>query len=323
MQRLFFLLFFCISAAKADVVLLRDSTSAINCDVISWSKEGLRISRSEQAAQEVISWHSIRDVEGESVGVGLIAHLQRGEMLWRAKTRLLRGDIALAAPLFREMYLQLKNADGEDAYLASEGLLRCNLAIGNLEDSVGPWLSVVDHLQANQKSQLQELSPIVDTTTFLCPHLPPVWNGFVVHKKLKSLTVKSEVARAYYEVLTSPIKKTAQPLSGPAFLQDVLFIMDSGDYTSTLEIEKLQEWQQVWFLYAQAIQLLTLDKQDEALLKFAEIAALHGKTQPWLAGASMFALSNTFTKAGKDKISKNIMNEFSRVLQNHPLRKEQ
>jgi len=59
------------------------------------------------------------------------------------------------------------------------------------------------------------------------------------------------------------------------------------------------------------------------LLKFAEVAAMHATTQPWLAGASMLALSHSFSKDGNDKVSKNIMNEFSRVLPNHPLRKEQ
>jgi len=323
LKRVFFLsLFLLVSGTTADVVLFRDSSS-LNCEIVSWSKEGLRILRSEELGQEVLPWHRIRTVEGEVVGVGLVSHLKRGEMLWRAKARLLRGDIALATPLFRETYLELKNADGDDAYLAAEGLLRCNLAVGNVDDSVAPWLSVVEHMQHKRETQLKELASIIDEDTFLCPHLPPVWDEFLVAKKLASLKVESDVARALYRIVTGTIVNEKQDYIGPAFLQSIFLLMNSLENISQQEPQELQQWQQVWLLYAQAIQLQKQGKQDEALLKFAEVAAMHATTQPWLAGASMLALSHSFSKDGNDKVSKNIMNEFSRVFPNHPLRKEQ
>jgi len=307
--------------ALAETVLFRDGATPVNCTIVSWSTEGLRISKDEISTQEVIPWYLISKVSSEEIGVMFQKYLTRGEMLWRAKLRLLRGDIALAAPLFREVFMQLKNSEGLDAYLAAEGLLRCNLATGNLNESIAPWLVVVDHVQSGRTSQLEALASIIDPSTLLCPHLPPVWNASFVDRSVNNLELRSDVAQSFYAIILSSNITTKQTLDGPSFLQHILLLKDAEQNVSS-ELKKLQPWQQCWLLFAEASGLQKKGHENEAMLKFAEVIATYETTQPWLAGASISALLESFDRAGDTKIVNNIQNEFSRVLPNHPLRKE-
>ena len=314
------LVFFGINAF-ADTVLLRDGSTPINCNIVSWSKEGLRISKDANSSQEVLPWYRIRKVSSEEIGIGLLSHLARGEMLWRAKLRLLRGDIALATPLFKEVFMHLKNSDGDDAYLAAEGLLRCHLANGNINESVMPWLSVVDHIQTGRDSQLQVLSSIIDKNTLLCPHLPPVWDFINVQKSLKTLQLKSDIAQAFYIIITSPLEFRDQALLGPLFLQQLFLLMDGNEIIFP-ETAEFQEWQQCWLLFAEATGLQKNGEEDKAMLQFAKVASMYQTSQPWLAGASMITLLESFDRVGNTKVADNLIHEISRVLPYHPLRKE-
>jgi hypothetical protein len=217
--------------------------------------------------------------------------------------------------------MQLKNSEGLDAYLAAEGLLRCNLANGNLNESIAPWLVVVDHVQSGNTSQLEALASIIDPTTLLCPHLPPVWNASLVGRSAKNLELRSAIALSFYAIILSPNITTIQTQDGPSFLQHTLLLKEAKQVV-TLEIKKLQPWQQCWVLFAEASGLQKKGHENEAMLKFAEVIATYETTQPWLAGASISALLESFDRAGDTKIVNNIQNEFSRVLPNHPLRKE-
>lgn len=318
---LFLLLALIATTARADTVILREGSSPINCAIVSWSKEGLRITRDETSSQEVLPWYRIREVSAEEIGVGFLPHLERGEMLWRAKLRLLRGDISLSTPLFREVFMELKNHTGLDAYLAAEGLLRCHLANGNLNESVAPWLAVVDHVQSGNTSQLEALASIIDLNTFLCPHLPPVWDSTVVARSLRTLKLRSDVAHAFYAIISSPLEDREYTRAGPVFLNDVVLLLDAKDRVA-VHSKDLEMWQKCWLLFAEATGLQKQGEEEKAMLKFAEVVALYETSQPWLAGAAMLALIETFDRAGDTKVVNNIKSEISRVLPNHPLRKD-
>jgi hypothetical protein len=321
-----FLLLIC-NLTFADNVRLRTNGSSINCDVISWSKDGLRIKRNEHSSQEVLPWYNIIDVESNDAGISFGPHLARGEMLWRAKSRLLRGDIALAAPLFQEVFMQLKNHDGPDAHLAAEGLLRCNLAFGKLDATVAPWLCTVKQLQNKRTSQLSTLTPIINDTTFLCEHIPPVWNHERVTRALSSLDIEGEVMMAFHQVIQNPNSTDIQELPGPAFLQQTFILMQPSHlkYENIKKeanaLQGLLSWQKAWFIYAEAIALQKGDakQKQQALLLFAEFISVYGKEQPWLAGESLFLMSEAFANAGDFKLSENIHREFTRTVPYHPL----
>ena len=56
-----------------DIVHLRDS-STITCSIVSWSKDGLRITKGEEEEQIILSWHTIRLIESEKVGASFDSH---------------------------------------------------------------------------------------------------------------------------------------------------------------------------------------------------------------------------------------------------------
>lgn len=315
------------SAAWCDSILLRETTNPLECSIVSWSKEGLRVQLKEQGTQQVVAWHTISSIESDQVGTGFDAHLARGQMLWRAKIRLQRGDVRLAMPLFEETFMQLKNAKGDDAFLAAEGMLRCTIAHGNIQASVAPWLAAVRHLDHGRSSLFPDFSPIIDPKTFLCPHVPPVWDTHLVERSISTLKLDNKLMNEFVDVILGEAGQNQTLHNGPDFLRNILLLTESDhtqieDQIETMSRETaLQRWQLAWIKYTAAKSLMKQGKESEtlALLKLAEVASTYGKEQPWIAGASMVLMVEILQSSGKLKASKNIRNEFIRVFPSHPL----
>ena len=318
------------STAWCDTVFLRESPEPIDCSIFSWSKEGLRVQLKQQDVQQVIAWHTIKSIDSDQVGARFKEHLVRGQMLWRAKIRLQRGDIRLAMPLFEETFMQLKNAKGDDAFLAAEGMLRCTIAHGNIHASVAPWLAAVRHLDQGHNSLFPALSPVIDTTTFLCPHVPPVWETHLVERSISTLKLDNQLMNEFADVILGEAGPTQTLQHGPDFLRNVLLLTEYNHTQIADQIETmsrktaLQPWQLAWIEYSAARGLLEQGEQARtmALLKLAEVASIFGKEQPWIAGASMVLMAETLQSDGNKKASKNIRNEFRRVYPSHPLIKQ-
>ena len=308
-----------------DIVHLRDS-STITCSIVSWSNDGLRITKGAEEEQIVLPWHTVRFIESEKVSASFDSHLSRGELLWRAKSRLLRGDINLALPLFEEACIQLKNSDGADAFLAAEGLLRCQVAFGNVDQSLLPWLLTLKHYENNEQSPFPTLAPILDKDTLLCPYLPPVWSTLVIKNTLSTFSGSQPKLNEITAVLLNGSNAKAQSFQGAHFLQTMYILMDPvhPNYRETLneldESKVLVTWKVAWATYATAIGLLKQEEeQDAAMLKFAQVASTYGTKNPWIAGAAMATLADQLDKQGLTKASANVRAEMKRVFPNHPL----
>lgn len=308
-----------------DIVHLRDS-SAITCSVVSWSKDGLRITKGAEEKQIILPWHTVRLIESEEVGASFDAYLARGELLWRAKSRLLRGDIKLASPLFEEACIQLKHAEGADAFLAAEGLLRCQVAFGNVDQSLLPWLLTVKHYENNESSPFPTLAPILDKETLLCPYLPPVWTTQFIKNTLSTFRGNQPKLNEITAVLLKGSTAKEQSFQGAQFLQTIYILMDPehSKYRETLkefdESKVLATWKVAWTTYATAVGLLKQEEeQDAAMLKFAQVASAYGTKNPWIAGAAMAKLADQLDEQGLTKASANVRAEMKRVFPNHPL----
>ncbi len=126
--------------------------------------------------------------------------------LRRAKSRLERGDIFLAAPLFEKLAVRFTAArpgehgarkengqavengkavggdernegvDGPTVMLIAEGLARCRLSRGDAPAAVGPWLaSLGARLSGLNDEPFPSLPLLVDPATGLAPALAPIW----------------------------------------------------------------------------------------------------------------------------------------------------
>jgi len=161
------------------------SAAPSNDTIKEFSLQGVRIDRSG-IGEQVISWDRVKRVGGEwAAKFEPFAPL--ADKAWRARTRLERGDHALAEPLFEELAVELKGQSGPTSSLVAEGLLRCRLARGAQSAAVLPWLTWISIVSpASSGNSLKKEQWIggtcdasgmgaIDPDFLLPPSLPPVW----------------------------------------------------------------------------------------------------------------------------------------------------
>lgn len=126
----------------------------------------------------VLSWDRVAEVRGDDKAKDFADAAQRA---WRARTRLERGDMVAAEPLFDALALEYKDGTGATTLVIAEGLLRCRLHRGVQAGGVEPWLLWLRAAgDGNLTPTLAVVEspgapPLIDKTTGLCPALPPVW----------------------------------------------------------------------------------------------------------------------------------------------------
>lgn len=177
-----------LSMLSADVVVLRGGEPSVRGSVSRVDDDGVRIGIEGESAA-VISWDRIADVRlSEERIPRLEEHLLRGVDLWRARTRLERGDFDLAEPIFEVQFPGTIGRTSETALVVAEGLLRCRLHRGDLAAALLPALEVarlrrngiatrsyVDLLPPSVRADSPGLIQILDVESGLVPYIPPAW----------------------------------------------------------------------------------------------------------------------------------------------------
>ena len=94
------------------------------------------------------------------------------ELVWRAESRLARGDVVAAEPLFEQLAEQYRGRAGVTASSVARGLLACRLARGAHTDAVTAWLR---WLAAGGQAAptLNAVEPRLSGA--LVGDLPPIW----------------------------------------------------------------------------------------------------------------------------------------------------
>jgi len=157
-------------------VELRGDLPSITGRIVSVGDEGIEIVDRDQA-RFIISLDLVRDLRGEGADdPDFRSRRALAESIWRARTRLVRGDHALAEPLFEQSFQRMQHATHETALIVAEGLLRCRLSRGDHVRAVAPMLEVI-RLKRNGvvTGAYDELPPVIDEDLWLCPELPPIW----------------------------------------------------------------------------------------------------------------------------------------------------
>jgi hypothetical protein len=189
------------AAARADVeVDLRQGGGSVRADSATgdlggltvrgpqlWSDEG---ALSEPYRGAVLPWDMVREVRGDSAGIG--DFLAIGEDLWRARIRIERGDEALAQPILAKHWARFRDAEGPTAALAAEGLLRVALANGDIRAAAEPWLACLRHRSAGIASRFPGLPAAFDADNGLLPVLSP----FMPESRRADLIAACDAARA-------------------------------------------------------------------------------------------------------------------------------
>src|SRR5690606_26027526 len=109
-------------------------------EIVTVDEQGVTVRG--DATQTVISWDRIRTVSGDHAAIAA-NHANVADRLWRARTRIERGDWRLGEPLFEGLFATYGALTGPASAVAAEGLLRCRLRRGAQAASVEPWLALV------------------------------------------------------------------------------------------------------------------------------------------------------------------------------------
>ncbi len=317
----------------ADTIILRDGDEPLRGTILSGGESGLRLQLANpERDTRLVPWSAVLEIQSARPHPSLQIFLQQGTELHRAKQRLLRGDVMLAEPLFIEAFARLKGSDTEDARLASEGLLRCAISRGDYTIAVHPWLETVRLEEMNISSPFSNLQPILDPSTLLCPHLPPVW---IDDKDL--IRICND-----YRILTQPITSSIassivsnrdkiEPIEG---LEDSLFLSqillssvgDASARKSLLAVQdKMPAWKRAWthfFIAKGYLMQRTTKARTSGLIYLAKVASINPKLQPWLSCASMLIISDAMDQDGAEEASLRIKEEAFRLFPAHPLHKQ-
>ncbi len=185
---------FCVSAARADVrVELRGGASTLEAASASVEESGIRL-KGVGGIEQFARWDEVRAVTGSTVPAGIDAGLQLGETLWRARTRVVRGDYEFAEPLLREVWSSLRNPQCDLGYITAEGLLRCALARGDSVSALEPWMHVAamkagQHAPAD--SVFASLPPMLDPATLFSSEITPFATSETAARAAQVLEVRA------------------------------------------------------------------------------------------------------------------------------------
>lgn len=155
-------------AATADVVLR--GGRVVDAPIVSIGPQGVELGGDKPS---MLSWDRIKLVRGERASEA-DPYLELAEDLWRARTRLERGDVALAEPVFESAFESMRGKTGATSLLAAEGLLRCRLARGATAAALDPWLDAFRQRRAGARASWDG-PPALDERLHLSPLLPPIY----------------------------------------------------------------------------------------------------------------------------------------------------
>ena len=182
------LLCIAIGTLATDLVVPRGGGEPVRGSVSRLDEDGVRI-MVDGTTPVVFSWDRVSDVQlQEDRYPRLEEFAELGTRLWRARSRLERGDAELAEPIFELLFPGTNGRTSETALVVAEGLLRCRLKRGELAAAVLPALEVARlrrlGITTDSYSQLLPqatgsdspgLIHLVDVDSGVVPYLPPAW----------------------------------------------------------------------------------------------------------------------------------------------------
>ncbi|MFO0828346.1 MAG: hypothetical protein U0572_09360 [Phycisphaerales bacterium] len=250
------------------VVELRGAQPPINAERVSIEPEGVRVTR-VGGVSSMIAWDMVRSVSGAEAAKDLAPMMEVADDLWRARSRVQRGDLAAARPLFEKHFDRFRGTTSETALIVAEGVLRCRLASNDWLQAIVPAIETARLRRAGVATdRFAALSPVLDDATLLAPQLAPDWTPDdrtrAVADELAALSISDAIvarlAALYSDLLRGvPPKEDARKddAAGVAFLHAIARLQ-SGDEAVRARAAKdlaaatkpLPDWARAWANHA-------------------------------------------------------------------------
>lgn len=328
---------------RADTVELRGEQTALEGEVTKVDEAGVAI-RNAAGVELFRRWDQVRQVRSALSEDAVKKYQADADALWRARTRLERGDAALAAPLFERLFEKYRGHTHATALVVAEGLLRCRLARGENEAAVVPALEAA-RLRAKGLKAYEGLSPVIDEATSLCTGLPPAWAStsalIKLERDLDAYDAQSEpvivslqaqwlrAARLQLKMDPGPAPK---PLvadhPGVKILEQLAQAISADAAARTQARARIEKdlaaqpaWIQAWDRYFIGESLLMesgMSPQQEGLVSLVNLPATFADAQPYLTGLALSDIAAWFDRSGDGATASMLRNELQSRYPVHP-----
>jgi hypothetical protein len=339
-----------LAQASTDGITLRTENVERAGRIIAIDDAGVTIRlAAERDFERLYVWDQVRSVRTTLHRPDLAQLQAQADKLWRARTRLQRGDTVQAQLLFGELFPVFRGRTSEAALIVSEGLLRCQLAHGENERAIVPALECLRlHRAKVSTDRYVDLAAIFDADTSLCMQLPPAWG---VSRTLASAKVELEkyqsqgdpvvaaVAELYLvairrhmgETVTLRAKDEWPEHAGIALLVQLLEPSDVGIDVRQQGIERWRHliandavaaWAQPWVRYAIGDGMLRSTNartREEGVIELLHVPVRHAAAQPYLAGLALWRAGNELSSSGDVAGTEQLLGQLRMIAPNHPL----
>ena len=262
----------------ATAVVLRRSLPLPAGEPDRSTREGL-VFADTRGRRTMVRWDLILDLAPPSgeLTPELTDGMTLGRTVWRAATRLQRGDVPNAEPLFEDAARKLAGARGPLAALVAEGLTRCRIERGDLRGATEAYLWA----RACTPDTHAPVLLTIDDETGLPTSLPPLIIG-PSNTAQASSNVADDIAALYRAALTGNTDDLPGAESASArFMRELIEVQtlpsQERDRLARRLIRRLDArdpwWQEAWTRLAVGAALAR--ETDPATVRRGVVQLLH------------------------------------------------
>ncbi len=332
-------------AQNADLEL-RGGATPPSGTVVRCTAEGVVVV-SSVTGEMTIGWDRVRAVRGEHAEEA-DAYKDVADQAWRAVSRLARGDVPAAEPIFEELFVEYAGQRGPTSAAISGGLLRCRLARGAHTLAVGAWLAWLHASAGEQPAGLNidhrlGALPLTDAATGLAPELPPIWLGLPAVRVFGQAPLHAErygereaaLAQLYqHAALTEsgrsqPLPRLTSTDPGVRLVWEVVAAQSRSEperLAGRRAIEKRLRsepaaWIDAWLRTALGRSLLhesDPDQQHRGVIELLRVRVVHQRDAPYLAGLALADAAVTMRALGDERVASLLRRELLDTFPSHP-----
>ena len=332
--------------ANADVLERRGGEPEIQGKVVKVDEAGVTIDRGV-AETEFVRWDRVRRVESTQYAREIAEFQELADQLWRARTRIERGDTAMAEPILERLFERYNGQKNETALVVAEGLLRCRLARGANDEALEPALETARLRRSvpGASTVYTRLPALFHEGTNLCVLLPPAFVNssslIRIERELAAYDARGDVVVAAQAVL---YRQAIRQQLGVGPLQDdralaadhpgVIVLKEfvnlgSGDEAQRsaareamlARLATVEPWQQAWAHYAIGLSLMAETgegRKQTGLVHLAHLPARFANDQRFLAGLALAKMAESFDASGDQASATALRGELQKNYPNHP-----
>lgn len=338
------LLILCLGeSVDGGTVHRRGGLTDIQGTIVAMDDAGVSI-RTDSSKMMLILWDQVRDIIPDQPDPSLKSRLKIAEDLWRARSRIVRGDMALAEPLLERLFERYRGKSNETALIIAEGLLRCRLDRGANMFAVIPFLEIARlRRQDIGTDRYDQLEIIYDQKTSLCPLLAPIWIDREGSQRfIRDLNAYDSGEDEVIDALVILFRQGALPAErrqmvkttskmprhpGVDFLRRLLETSSPESEKRQAartrlirEIDGLPDWAESWIRFQIGLSLLAEDDKDQnqlGLVNLAYLPSRYSTTNPYLAGLALAHMIETLESMGNLQEAASLRAELERRFPGH------